>query len=308
VDSPLGPGAARRSRPRCKSGNGASKERGDDVRRVLWVGIGLLLFAALVGATVASAGATLCTGPLGAVTISGDIVAGAGCDLSETTVNGNVTVTPGGSLTSGATTTISGNVKSRRATSVAISGSVGGNVLIDGTTGADGGGTAVSFGTVQGNIEIKKSSPPVRVESEIVGGNVKLRDNAGSASFAPIGEVQVLSSTIRGNLDVSKNQLTGADLNLAWVLFNTIGGNLKIHGNSATGGESSQNSVLAQSNSVGGNLEVNDNTAIGAVGSINTVRVAINTVSGNLDCRNNVPAAVGGANTAKQKKGECAAL
>ena len=104
-------------------------------RLSLGLAVLLVLGVGFFGASFASAGGpTVCEGPEGHVTIKGDLIAGPGCDLSETTVEGNVTVEPGGSLRTeeGSTTVITGNVVSNKATEVflAANGSIGGNVQI----------------------------------------------------------------------------------------------------------------------------------------------------------------------------------
>jgi hypothetical protein len=62
-----------------------------------------------------------------------------GGNLSGTTVEGNVTVEPGGSLKTEekTETTITGNVQSNNATEIVLlaGGEIGGNVQIQGTTG-----------------------------------------------------------------------------------------------------------------------------------------------------------------------------
>ena len=67
-------------------------------RRVLVAATTLLTLGVLVaGVAVAWAGGpTRCEGPEGPITIKGDVIAGPGCNLSETTVEGNVTVEPRG--------------------------------------------------------------------------------------------------------------------------------------------------------------------------------------------------------------------
>jgi hypothetical protein len=105
------------------------------VRKALVMICALMLLLA-VPVSDAVAKDTSCTGALGPVTIYGNVSAGAGCDLSNTTVYGNVTVTPGGSLfvAPGSTTTINGNLTSTEATIIAIeAGTIGGNLEIDGT-------------------------------------------------------------------------------------------------------------------------------------------------------------------------------
>lgn len=282
------------------------------VRRCL--SLVLVLAASLAAADAAGASDTPCTEALGAVTVNGNVSAGAGCDLSGTTVNGNVTVNPGGSLTVTSPATITGNVRSKGATTIfVLLASVGGNVQIDGTTGQ----SFVGFGTVGGNVEIKNSAAFLEVGAETVGGNVHLHHNTGS--FYGVGVVAVGGSTVHGNVEVHDNSATGSFFNAILVgidpelpgYASSVDGNLKIHNNQAAGG-SYENGVFAAVNGVGGNLEVHNNTATGASGSIILVDVGGNTVTNNLSCKKNTPAASDafgfGPNTAAKKTGECANL
>src|SRR4051794_41847223 len=79
-----------------------------------------LLTGALALGPAGGSASTTCTGALGAVTITGTVLAGPGCDLSGTTVHGNVKITPGGSLFLGQAATITGNPTSRHATTAGV--------------------------------------------------------------------------------------------------------------------------------------------------------------------------------------------
>jgi hypothetical protein len=138
------------------------------------VGFGVLVSLALMAAP-SWAASIRCTGPLGAVEIKGDISAGAGCDLSGTTVRGNVTVDPGGSLSTkvGSTTVITGNVESSKATLIELQGntSVGGGLQLTGTTEL----IFLRFGKVSGNVDIEDGVAAVVLrEHEAVGGNLQI--------------------------------------------------------------------------------------------------------------------------------------
>ncbi len=304
----------------------------------------VLLSLSVLAVCVASAtakAATTCNASTPLIgTINGDVSAGPGCDLSAVTlVKGDVDVNPGGSLriAFGSSITITGSVKSKKATSIDIeAGSIGGDVQIEGTTAAGPNEqTFLGYGTVKGNVDIHQSTAYVKVVSETVGRDVRVHDNTGSNSDGD-GIVQVSQSTVHGNVDVGKNSLTGFDTNFVSI-FNgpqangSIDGDLHVHDNSVTGGSFNQvqtyfngvggnvdvdkntargsgdNEVQTYQNSVNGGLDVDNNTAAG--GSTNVVDVSGNTVRKELDCRHNVPHATGGANTAgKKKKGECASL
>jgi hypothetical protein len=273
-------------------------------RRVLVAATTLLTLGVLVaGASVAWAGGpTRCEGPEGPITIKGNVTAGPGCDLSGTTVEGNVRVEPGGSLKTeeGTETTITGNVLSNKATEIVLKagGEIGGNVQIQGTTGE----SLIEHGKVGRNITIRSSiASRLEVRNESVGGNVQLLNNTGTGSGV---HVVVGASTVGGNVLVINNTLTGTERNEVGAFETEIAGNLQVHNNSATGA-SEANEVFAELTQVGANLDVHNNTAEGP-GS--KVLVLKNTVTNNLACHNDKPPASGGGNTAKHKTGECELL
>ena len=147
-------------------------------RRVLVAATTLLTLGVLVaGASVGWAGGpTRCEGPEGPITIKGDVIAGPGCNLSETTVEGNVTVEPGGSLKTEeeTETTITGHVQSNKATEIVLlaGGEIGGNVQIQGTSGE----SFVEHSKVRRNVTIQNSvASRLDFNREAVGGNVQLR-------------------------------------------------------------------------------------------------------------------------------------
>jgi hypothetical protein len=285
------------------------------MRMRLFIAAATLLTLGVFGVSAASAGGpTRCVGAEGPVTIKGGVIAGPGCNLSETTVEGNVTVEPNGSLTTneGSTTVITGNVQSSKATEISLraKGSIGGNVQIQGTTG----GSNLHNGTVKGNVQIQNSLAFVNVALETVGGNVQLQNNTGAdgavgcvaASGPGCAFVGVERSTVGGNVLVGSNSLTATEANEVFVERNSVAhGNVQIQNNSAAGG-SAFNGMLAIENQVGTNLEVHNNTAQG--GPNNVVEVSDNTVTNNLACMNDKPPASGRGNTANKKTGECAGL
>ena len=282
-------------------------------KRVLMAAVTLLALG-MFGASGASAsGPTRCKGPESG-TIKGEVIAESGCNLSGTTVEGNVSVIPGGSLTTneGSETNITGNVHSNKATEILMQakGSIGGSVQIQGTTG----GSNLRNGTVKGNVQVQNSLAFVDVALETVGGNVQLQNNTGAGGavgcIATSGPgcafVGVERSTVVGNVLVGSNSLTATEANEVFVEHNSVShGNVQIQNNSAAGG-SAFNGVLAVENQVGTNLEVHNNTAQG--GPTNVVEVSDDTVTSNLACMNDKPPASGHGNTAKKKSGECAAL
>jgi hypothetical protein len=276
------------------------------MRRLILLGFAAFAVLAL-GATTAGAGATTCTNGSLTGTVNGNISAGPGCDLSNVTmVNGNVTVNPGGSLTvaNGSTTAITGNVKSKGATSIDIEGgSIAGYVRIQGTTAL----TLVAFGTVGGDVEIQGGVANLETFYETIGGSLLVHDNSGAIQNGATGEFGLVGGTVKGNVDVYNNSGTGTLQNQIIVQSVSIAGNLKVRANQVTGGGASQNNEIdTQFNVVGGKLVVSKNTATG--GGYTWVDVSANTVTNTLNCRNNTPAPTDeyGPNSAQQKIGQCA--
>jgi hypothetical protein len=244
-----------------------------------------------------------CAGPIGAVEIKGNISAGAGCDLSGATVRGNVSVNPGGNLTTeaGSTTVITGNVQSSNATMVFLRGatSVGGNVRLADTRKNND----VLEGTVTGNVEIDEGGTESLVFGETVGGNVKML-NASLPAF--IGEVAIASSSVGGNVEIGNNSLKSPFGNFVVVSHTTVAGNLRVYTNSSPPvreGRETINSLSVDFNQVGGNAELLNNT-----GFSKEISVEGNTVTNNLVCIGNVLPPKGTANTAKKKLGQCELL
>jgi hypothetical protein len=271
-------------------------------------GLGARTAVAAVGALVSVAvmaaqswaATTPCTGPLGAVEINGNVSAGAGCDLSGTTVKGNVTVTPGGSLSSkaGSRTVITGNLESTNATHITLEGTteVGGRLLLTGTAGR-----IDLSGSANGNLIIEGGIPFLTVEHEAVGGNLKVLNSSG-AEFGEVGIVGISASAVGGNLEISGNSLSGIIQNGIGLESTSIGGNLLISNNSATGA-GGFNILSVGHNAVGGNASLVNNTA----GNFYT-EVFANSVGGNLNCEGNKPPPAGEGNSAKKKLGQCALL
>jgi hypothetical protein len=266
--------------------------------RAVVVGLGVLASLALMAAP-SWAASTPCTGPLGAVEIKGDISAGDGCDLSGTTVRGNVTVDPGGSLSTqvGSTTVITGNVESSKATLIELQGntSVGGGLQLTGTTEL----IFLRFGKISGNVEIKGGVAAVVLrEHEAVGGNLQIQHTSASAS-GELGLVVIADVTVGGNLQVANNSLTTSELNALQVQEASVAGNLQLSNNSVMGGF--LNLIEVEVNRVGGSAELIHNTS-------GSLAVFHNIVANNLECAANKPPPRGSSNTAKQKLGQCELL
>jgi hypothetical protein len=285
--------------------------------------VGLLAFAT-AGAAAAD---TSCTGALGAVTINGDVSAGPGCDLSNTTVNGNVTVNPGGSLTiaPGSTTTITGNVTSTDATSVLIQlkqqdateytghdVSIGGNVDISGTTGTTAGiepgnhhiVSVWVIAKVGGNVEIDGTAYAEQSVHGTINGNVTLQGGSGYAF--------VTNAIVGGNvlqLDHTGTNAQGT-LGIVEVANDHVHGNVVVQGNSLTAtGAGSDNALVLTTNNpaafafppppgagIDGNLIVQDNQLTGASGNFD--EPFDNPVGGNMLIQGNTVTGLAGSSVA----------
>lgn len=142
-------------------------------------------FAFAIGTPVASGGNVDCTGIYGAVTISGNVKAGPGCDLEGTHVTGNVSVKSNGSLTTNGAT-IDGNVEIHKSSGMnaICDTALGGKLHVDDNTGTTSIGFPAGCGdnTVGGNVEIHKNSGQVTISHTDVGGKLDCHHNSPPAS------------------------------------------------------------------------------------------------------------------------------
>jgi len=228
----------------------------------VFVGVGLLVVGALgIGAAGASA-AGACTGAVAAITITGNLEAGAGCVLNGTKVTGNVTVNPGGSLVLNGATVI-GNVRSTGASSITLEqgSSIHGNLEVKGATNVTIEGGSSVAGNVQvtgagnvtieggssvgGNVQISGASTVTIEGGSSVGGNVQI-DGA-------LGNVDVAYSTVKGNIQVQNGAACLA------IRGDKVGGNLQVRNNSpsvtCTGG------IVVEEDTVRGNVQVQNSVA-----------------------------------------------
>lgn len=340
------------------------------------VGLLSLGVLAVCVAGAAAKGVTPCSDadPPLAGTIDGDVSAGPGCDLSNVTlvkgnvkverggsltatiapgssltITGDVQVNPGGSLTvnvgpsgddtPGGSLTIAGDVKSKDATSIDIEGSVGGNLLVGGSVRIEGTaeGTTLASGTVNRDVEIKKSLANIQVLSESVGGDVRVHDNTGSDTDGS-GSIQMAGNNVSGTVDVAKNSLTGSQFNLVLIsnpvdpFFDLRGinrdlhvhdnslsgdggnalqivsngvvrGGLDVHGNSVTGGGT--NLVDTSSNEINRDLDVHGNTASGGSGGNEVLTYSNRVEDGNLGVHDNRADVVGVSDNTVEKELDC---
>ncbi len=137
----------------------------------------------LFGTQVASGGTFNCSGVYGAVTISGNVSAGPGCDLEGTHVTGNVAVSSNGSLIANGAT-IDGNVEIQNdSSSNSICGTrIGGNLSIHNNSGTTSVGVGCADNTVGGNVDVHNNSGQVTVSHTHVGGNLDCHNDSPPAS------------------------------------------------------------------------------------------------------------------------------
>ncbi|PSL00766.1 hypothetical protein CLV63_101242 [Murinocardiopsis flavida] len=237
---------------------------------------------------------TYCDGVGGAVTVPGDLVVAKGksCDLTGTTVDGNVTVRSGADLVvedgtfkgtvavaqdgylDAVNTSVAGNVTARGAFGTYLDGStLGQNVR---AVAADGGietGALFLYGSeVKGGLSAATGN--LFAESTGVGGKV---------SADGVGFADIYDSAVDGGLTV-KGAAEGSV-----VCASEVHGNAAYSGNSATVqiGSDGPQSSCGDTSYWGGNVAITDNTA--------DIHVNGNIIRGDLTASGNDPVALKGA-------------
>ena len=263
----------------------------------------LVLLALLAGAAPASAapaGETACAGALLNAMVKGDLVVPveATCDLSGTTVYGNVRLEPGARL-------------------YADYSEIKGAIRVGGQMGT----LQLSYSRVGGGIEIR-GIWGVLVTSTI-NGNIRVEDAVGLTlnDVTVSGEVQVARSRhftdtksgLKGAVTVQDVGFTafrgshlGKDVTVerareeVRLCESSVAGNATFVGN-ATKVSIGGGVFLCGGNEVRGDLAVHQN--------LGTITVANNAVRGDLACTGNEPAPVGGNNQVERnKEGQCSGL
>jgi hypothetical protein len=246
------------------------------------IAAGISAAVALVVASPAqgqAAAPTVCTGTLGAVTVSGVVVPdGAACVLDGTKVDGGITVGARAALQTSSVTV-------KRDVTLTNSG----RLL---ATGTAVGGTVSS--TATGLINFTDS---------VVASNVTVSQDTTFAATR-LGVGGDLRGSQLNRLDLANSWVGGAvvaDGAFAGSRFcgNLVGGNAEFLAGGAAiqiGGSSS-----CAGSRVGGDVVVNDNQAEITIGG--------NTIYHNLSCAGNDPAPTGSGNDVRGSKlGQCAAL
>lgn len=141
--------------------------------------VSLLIAATLVLASPTTAANPVCTGPQGAVTITGNLKAGPGCVLNGTTVTRDVIVQANGDLdTNGATIGGSLQIVGTSLSNAICDTQVGGTILVRRSSGTTTlGGGACSDGNESRFVEISKNTGPVDVASSQVAKDLTVANN-----------------------------------------------------------------------------------------------------------------------------------
>lgn len=192
------------------------------------IGAMLLMAATVAGAPLASADDTTCTGIISSGSLDNVIVPSGDCVLTgSVVVDGNVKQT-------------GGNLK--------VDGiPVGGNVQAEG-----GGTTEVLEATVEGSVQIKKTTGLAQVHDSIVGADIQVEEKND-------GSIRVVSNDVEGNVQIWKNSGSSIilvednliDGNLQCkenvpgptVSGNTVAGDIECAGDSIVGEQSSETNV-----------------------------------------------------------------
>lgn len=190
--------------------------------------IGSMLLMAVASAPLASADDTTCTGTISSGSLDNVIVPSGDCVLTGSVV-------------------VDGNIKQ-----------LGGNLKVDGipvggNVQAEGGGvTEVSAATVEGSVQIKKTTGPVQVHDSIVGADIQVEEkNEGS--------IEIVSNDVEGNVQIWKN--SGGSIIL--VEDNVIDGNLQCKENAP--------SPTVSGNTVAGDIECAGDSVVGEQSSGTTI-------------------------------------
>lgn len=151
----------------------------------------LLLYG---GVGVVQADDVHCPPHLGPVTIDGNVLIAAACQLEGTRVKGNVLLYTGGSLIA-TDASINGNIQAENADFIDVLNSrVGGNIQLDNMVGDL---SRVDRSRIGGSIQLKDNRSRLEVLENTVIGDVQAFDNSGG--------VVIADNTIDGNLQCKSN-------------------------------------------------------------------------------------------------------
>jgi hypothetical protein len=135
------------------------------------------------------------------------------CITSSGSVNGNITVNPGGAL-SDIGGTVNGNVSSSAATAFTLCGvnKINGSVTVQNSTGfvligdnGDDGSPACAGNTINSDVTITGNSAGVEIGGNAINGPVTLNSNAGKGPQAEDGVPEVENNSVGGSLGCTAN-------------------------------------------------------------------------------------------------------
>ena len=152
------------------------------------------LVASTLHAFCAAAQGSHCTSALGEVEVRGNLDITSRCELTGTSVRGNVTLFSGGSLIA-SDVNIRGSLVARRADFVAIEDSeIDGNVTLDELVGDN---SSIENTEIDGNASLTSNRSALEILNNEIDGNVQASGNSGGVSIS--------GNYIDGNLECSGN-------------------------------------------------------------------------------------------------------
>jgi len=142
-----------------------------------------------------------CTGELGEITVDGNVLVAAPCELTGTIVKGNIELFEGGALTA-RNVDVVGNIQAANAASADVTDStIGGSVQLDDLTGE----IAVARNDITGSIQVVGNWSAIGIAGNFVGADIQ--------AFSNTGGVDITGNTVDGNLQCKENDPapTGSD-------------------------------------------------------------------------------------------------
>jgi len=162
-----------------------------------WLALNLTAAAVASLSAAAYADDVHCPPHLGNVVVDGNVLIAAPCELTGTTVKGNVHLYAGGSLIA-TDVRINGNIQAERADFIDVTTSViGGSVQLDELVGDL---SVIQSSEIGGSIQLKANRSRLEVLDSDVGADVQAFDNTGG--------VLILGNVIDGNLQCKSNAPT----------------------------------------------------------------------------------------------------
>lgn len=137
-----------------------------------------------------------CPPRLGRVTIDGNVLVAAPCQLDGTIVKGNVLLYAGGSLTARGEVRIDGSIQAENSDFIDVAGArVNGNIQLDNLVGDR---SVIDHTEVGGSIQLKTNRSRLEILDNTVIGDVQ--------AFSNTGGVVIAGNVIDGNLQCKSNE------------------------------------------------------------------------------------------------------